>query len=234
MNPNSGVNTDVTFEASDESAMKIEYLTDNRAKITMLKAGTYYLYVYPTYNPTIKKSQKFVVTGPGLELNGFQISNVAGGLRTVYSIDSSIGGKSVKSSGLIYSITGLDNSLIVYNSSNPYVKYFKSTSKGLLQTNYSNTGTQKSYAMTMLFGNANEDLFTEKFKIRAFAVLSDNSVKYSDVYEVTIYNVAERLYKNKMMATKEGHDYLYNSILKRVKSTYTQVTYSNPNYGLIQ
>ncbi|MCR5836822.1 MAG: hypothetical protein K6G88_09980 [Lachnospiraceae bacterium] len=232
LEPDSGVNTDISFEPSDKSAMRIEYLSDNKAKITMLKAGTYYLAVYPTYNPGIKVNKKFVVTGPGIELNGFQISNVNKGFRTVYSIDSSIDGKAVKSSGVIYSINGVDDSQILYNSTNQDVKSIKSTTSGKLQTNYSTIGTKQSYAMTMKFGNANSTLFTTKYKVRAYAVLSDNSVKYSDVYELTIYNIADRLYKYKMMATQEGHEYLYNEILKRVKNSYSAVSYTNANYGL--
>ncbi|MBE5957281.1 MAG: hypothetical protein E7254_00250 [Lachnospiraceae bacterium] len=234
LNPDSGVNTDITIEPSDKSAMRIEYTSDNMATITMLKAGTYYLYIYPTYNESLKKQQKFVVTGPGIELNGFQISYLAKGLRTIYSIDSSIGGKSVKSSGLIYSILNVDDSLITYNSSNANVKYFNSTSKGLLSTNYSEIGTQKSYAMTMVFGNVVPAFYTEKMKIRAYAVLSDNTVKYSDIYEVNVYGIADTLYKKKMMSTEAGHNYLYSDILKKVNSSYTAIRYTEGNYGLIK
>ena len=52
---------------------------------------------------------------------------------------------------------------------------------------------------------------------RAYAVLDNKEVVYGDrIYEVNVYEIAENLYKNRQMRTKEGHDFLYNDVLNIV------------------
>ena len=46
---------------------------------------------------------------------------------------------------------------------------------------------------------------------------------YSDAAEFSVFEVADYLYNNKMMSTKEEHDYLYEKILTKVQPGYAYV-----------
>lgn len=61
--------------------------------------------------------------------------------------------------------------------------------------------------------------------VRAYAKLKDGSVKYNDVETVTIFDVADVLYKNGKMGTKSAHEYLYDKILTKVEPSYEFVDY---------
>lgn len=67
--------------------------------------------------------------------------------------------------------------------------------------------------------------YTAKYKVRAYAVLSDGSYVYSDIYSYSVYDVASALYDGRKMPTNAGHTYLYDSILKLVNPSYKQVDY---------
>ena len=159
----------------------------------------------------------------GIEINGYQISPISQGMRTVYSVGDEIDGKAVVSSGMVYSLSDYAKASELYvGSDNESVASFESTQAGRLERNYSKTGKSSSYAMTMLFAKKNKAEYTASFRIRAYAKLEDGSYAYSDYYTYTIYDVADRLYQQKMMPTMDKHNYLYNDILSVVNSDYTQ------------
>ena len=73
------------------------------------------------------------------------------------------------------------------------------------------------YAVNLKQINYNFDMLKFDYCYRAYAVLDDGTVVYSDnIYKVNTYEIAENLYENKHMYTKEGHDFLYNEILNIV------------------
>ena len=156
-------------------------------------------------------------------INGYQISATAKGMRTVYSVANSIDGKSVVSSGLLYSLSDYaDFNELTVGSDNTEVYSYASTAAGKLENA---VGLDKSYAMTMTFASNNPKEYTTGWIIRAWAQLSDGTYAYSDAYEYTIYNVAERLYTGNLMPSQFKHDYLYNNILTLVNPAYAELTF---------
>ena len=163
----------------------------------------------------------------GIELNGFQISNSVGGLRTVYSVESFIDNKEVTEVGLVYGIgdARVQQEMFV-ESENENVAAFKATPVGKISTNFSDSPSAQSYAMTMKFAVGNAKEFSEKMYVCAYAKLSDGDYRYTDIEEYSVYNVADFLYQNKKMNRVDAHEYLYNNILKVVNPEYAVIDYA--------
>lgn len=159
----------------------------------------------------------------GIEINGYQISAISKGMRTVYSVDSTIDGKEVLSSGIVYSLSQFANESELYvGSDSKYVRSYESTPNGKISISLVNFPSYSSYAMTMKFSTYSADEYNAKWRIRAYAKLSDGTYAYSDAYEYTFYGIADRIYQNDMMNSKEKHDYLYTDILSVVDSNYVE------------
>ncbi len=163
----------------------------------------------------------------GIEINGFQLNSCVGGIegnggiRTVYSVEPEIEGKSVVNSGLIYSLEGLAPKEEMYvGSQEEYVKSYLSTNTGKLSANMSDSYTATSYAMTMIFVNKSPIEYTDTFNIRAFAELEDGTFVYSDIYSFRIYDIADRIYKDRTSSNEILYQYLYDNILNRVTPGY--------------
>jgi hypothetical protein len=163
----------------------------------------------------------------GIELNGFQISNTVGGLRTVYSVEDYIDNQKVTEVGLVYGLANYttENNMTV-GSSDQYVKSFKATSVGKVSTHFSDSLSATSYAMTMKFAVGNTAEFSEDMYVRAYAKLSNGEYVYTDVSRYSVYNVADYLYQNKKMNRADAHEYVYNNILKVVNPDYAVVDYT--------
>jgi uncharacterized repeat protein (TIGR02543 family) len=161
-----------------------------------------------------------------IEINGYQISYLSEGMRTVYSVSDTINGKSVVEKGMIYGIYDEVSEADLYvGNKSAFVKSYPATSRGKLAASVSSTDDADSYAMTLLFAKKNKTEFNTRMYIRAYAKLSDGTYVYSDVYNYTIASVAEKLYKDCSMPTEAGHNYLYNSILKVVNPSYGRIDY---------
>lgn len=149
----------------------------------------------------------------GIEINGYQVSTVVEGLRTVYSVEPEIDGLEVVERGLLYGVENVTSQEDMYCGSNAeYVLEFPAV-EGLQSKQFSDSATAESYIMTMKFTSFNEYEYTANFMVRAYARLSDGTYRYSDVRSYSIYNVAKNLYEGARMPNKEGHDYLYDNIL---------------------
>jgi len=162
----------------------------------------------------------------GIEINGCQISTYTEGMRLVYSVEKEIEGKEVLSSGVVYSLIdyAISDDLIV-DSQDYYVADFESSEEGRFEKTYSESDNAISYAMTMRFSHKTPSEFNAKWKARAFAKLSDGSYVYSDSVEYSFYSIADTLYRNNMMSTKEKHDYLYEVILSKANEGYEAKEY---------
>ncbi len=170
----------------------------------------------------------------GIEINGYQISAVSKGMRVVYSLDSRIDGKQVVSCGMIYSLSEYANNAELYvGSDNEFVKSFENTELGRLSQNYSETGKEDSFALTMRFASKNPLEYTTGWKIRAYAKLEDGSYAYSEAYSYTIFDIAEKMYQRKLMQSESKHNYLYTEILSLVNSEYTVIPFGKQNSYVI-
>lgn len=213
---------------------------DGAATVTApLTVGTHTIKVtavlngYETSGSTISVTIVASDDAGAIDVVGFQISTANKGVRTVYSVNSEIGGKDVVSSGVIYSIKGkADESEIKIGSTNSYVKPYTSTSTGLMPTviipsdgNSADYADAKTYAMTMKFGSETVTAYTGEYVIKVFAELSDGSYVYSDAYTYSVYSIADTLYQNNMMSSYSGHQFLYDNILTKVDSAYKEVDY---------
>lgn len=164
----------------------------------------------------------------GIEINGYQISATAKGMRTIYSVDSEIDGKEVVASGIIYSLADFAEETDMYVGSSHYnVRSFESTEKGVCPFVLSESDIATSYAMTMKFSTAGAPEYGATWRIRAYAELSDGSYIYTACEEYKIYDVADVLYQRCLMNTQTAHEYLYTDILFVVNPLYERKDYIN-------
>lgn len=182
----------------------------------------------PTEEPTTEEPTTTVDTiEGGIEINGFQVSATSKGMRTIYSVDSEIDGKAVRSSGVVYSLADYAEEADMYvGSTSKYVKSYASTTSGVSSIVYADSDLATSYAMTMLFATTEAAEFSAKWRVRAYAELSDGTYVYTDIYTYTIYEVADHLHQNCKMNTEAHHDYLYTGILSIVNPTYIKKDYN--------
>lgn len=170
-----------------------------------------------------------------VKVEGFQISYVLEGLRTVLSVEPEINGQKVLEFGNIYALVRDDVTTadMVIGSESPYVAAYTATEKGILDRNYSESDTAINYVMTMTNNGATVEALQQNYMIRGYAKLEDGSYVYSDVSSYSIFNVAKLLYDNGKMSNAVGHDYLYNNILKVVDNSYAEIEF-NWNNSIIK
>ncbi len=173
-----------------------------------------------------------VVISDKINIEGFQISQTNWGLRTVSSVEPEIDGREVVEYGNIYAVDNgeVKNKDMVVGSTSKYVAAFKSTEKGIINKKFSASDTATNYVMTMEDNGSTKAAYTQEYRIRGYAKLSDGSYVYSSVSYFSIYRVSKLLYDNCKMSTNRAHEYLYNNILKVVDPEYKPVDY---NWGSI-
>lgn len=177
--------------------------------------------------PDLKGKESLNVSDD-VSIRGYQISTTLGGIRVVSGVKPEINEKNVEKTGFVYALekTGdvtnniSDDEMYVGNE-NDYIKSFESTQNGLM--GYKDG--ENNYVMTMLFEKNNSQEFSTKYKVRAYAVLSDGTYVYGKVHSYSIYNIAEAMYENKLMKTASGHDYLYDSIISVVEPSYKKINF---------
>lgn len=158
-----------------------------------------------------------------LEIDGWQISTVSEGYRTIYSVSDSM--NEVEKVGLIYGLADyVAEPDMIVGSANNYVHSYESTEAGRSAVVFSEMESAQSYVMTMKFIHS-ADFYKAGIDVRAYAKLHDGSYIYSDVYLCSVYEIADCLYQNLMMSTNSSHDYLYTKILSVVDTFYEKVDY---------
>jgi subtilisin family serine protease len=149
--------------------------------------------------------------GVTLSIEGYQINTTFEGHRTVYTVNDP--NKVVKEVGMIYGLAGYaDEWDMELDSDSEDVYSYVATENGKI--NYKlNSDNVQAYAMTMKFIKK-ANYYNAPIMMRAYAKLDNGFYVYSDVFTVSVYDVAYKLYCKRFMPTKEQHDYLYNDILK--------------------
>lgn len=174
--------------------------------------------------------KKNININSNIKVEGYQISVAKEGFRVVGSVEDTINDKKVTNWGFVYGLanvggsdTGITDDDMFVREDNYYVKAYQSTANGTLKDRYSESATATNYARIMSFGAFTVKAFTAKYKVRAYALLEDGSYVYSEVAEFSVFEVASYMYDNKIMSTKEEHDYLYDNILTKVQPGYLYV-----------
>lgn len=179
---------------------------------------------------TKEETTAVTTIGGGIEINGYQVSATNKGMRTVYSVDSTIDGKEVVASGMVYSLADYATEDDIYvGSTHNYVRNYESTINGVCTESFSESDIATSYAMTMRFVPGTAAEFSANWRIRAYAELSDGTYVYTDCIEYTIYDIADTLYQGCLMNTQTAHEYLYSNILSIVDSEYEVKAYNVQN-----
>lgn len=165
----------------------------------------------------------------GVEINGFQVSTTAKGIRTIYSVKEHIGNKRVEQTGLVYALDGYaEHEEMYYGSDAAYVRYYNEQ-EGALGRNVGTLDEAASYVMTVKFGAFTPAEYSSVWKVRAFAKLDDGSYVYSNVKQYTAYQIAAYLYDNVKMPSYAGHRYLYDEILTIVNDDYEEKAFVMDN-----
>ena len=161
-----------------------------------------------------------------LEINGFQISAMLEAFRTIYSVSET---DKTDEIGLVYGLTdSVSEDEMIVGSSNTTVHSYAATPLGETGKKYSSLDNAKSYCLTMEFIK-NAEFYKQSISVRAYAKLKDGSYVYSNISTMSVYDVAGKLYNRNLMSNMRGHDYLYDSILSVVDSSYKRVDYMSRN-----
>lgn len=161
-----------------------------------------------------------------LEINGFQISAMLEAFRTIYSVSET---DKTDEIGLVYGLTdSVSEDEMIVGSSNTIVHSYAATPLGETGKKYSSLDNAKSYCLTMEFIK-NAEFYKQGISVRAYAKLKDGSYVYSNISTMSVYDVAGKLYNRNLMSNMRGHEYLYDSILSVVDSSYKKVDYMNRN-----
>ncbi len=162
----------------------------------------------------------FAGTGVDLKIEGYQINTAIGAHRTVYSVSANSG--EVTEVGLIYAMKSeVTDADMVIGSTNKGVYSYAATNTGF----YGKSGDTSTYVMTMTMIDKPE-YFSSQICERVYAKKSDGTYTYGSVETLSVYSIADSLYKNSKMSNVGAHDYLYNNILSKVYPSYQRVTYN--------
>ena len=71
--------------------------------------------------------------------------------------------------------------------------------------------------------------YNAKYYVRAYSVLENGAIAYSEVYDFSLYSIADTLYQNNLMPTYDGHQYLFYNILTVVDPDYKEIPYKWEN-----
>ena len=174
------------------------------------------------------------VVDPDIALTGYQINTVVEGFRMVGQVEPTINGQSVTEYGFVYGLSitknpsgdvdhNVTDEKMVVGSNDTYVRSFASTSAGIIDATMGNSKTATYFARTMTFGKKNKAAFASIYRVRVYAKLANDEYVYSDIYDFSVFSIADELYQGCLMNTIDNHNYLYNTILTKVDEDYESV-----------
>lgn len=200
-------------------------------KVNLLDSSWNKVEDFPIIQAQLVKEE--ILESEDIFVDGFQISMVNKGIRTVYSVADQVEGQDVQNVGLIYGIAGelYNPEDMVIGSCNTSVRSYFATDKGILPEVISK---DKSYAMTMKFAGATQKEFTHRFYVRVFAQLTDGSYAYGTINEYTVYEIADCIYRNGLVNNNENYEYIYDNILKIANPEYEKLSYNNTGWELVR
>lgn len=158
------------------------------------------------YNPSFRVVSK---TSNVMKINNrlYEVKKMG----TVYAIDD--GNTDIKSNMNLDAV-----------SSNANVSKYETTDRGKLAgytTSAKDNDYYTYYALTFKYTNYKYASLEQNWAFRAYAVLdmgdgTEKVVYGKNIYTTNMYDIAQNLYKNQKMGTKESHDFLYDNVLNIV------------------
>lgn len=158
------------------------------------------------YNPSFRVVSK---TSNVMKINNrlYEVKKMG----TVYAIDD--GNTDIKSNMNLDAV-----------SSNANVSKYETTDRGKLAgytTSAKDNDCCTYYALTFKYTNYKYASLEQNWAFRAYAVLdmgdgTEKVVYGKNIYTTNMYDIAQNLYENQKMGTKESHDYLYDNVLNIV------------------
>ncbi|MCR5703145.1 MAG: CotH kinase family protein [Eubacterium sp.] len=171
-----------------------------------------------------------------LDITGYQMTSTYNGeegrmgLRVVFQVEDTVNGATPVETGLVYGLD-YDGSItkndVLVGSDSYYVASFAAPERNKMTKQMGTSKTASYYSLVMNTGqdNVKPTAFTTTYFVRAYAKMSDGSYVYSDVYDYTVYRVANFLYQNTLANNASTHNYLYSKVLAFVDPTYKEVDY---------
>lgn len=235
---------DLTFtekKVSDQSYSG-QIISETEELFSVVYATTYYLLKVQSGDKVTYIPFEVKVNTGNVEVLGFQMNTNknAGGVAeynpsfrvvsktsNVMTINNRL--YEVKKMGTVYAIDD-GNTDIKSNmnldavSSNANVSKYETTDRGKLAgytTSAKDNDCCTYYALTFKYTNYKYASLEQNWAFRAYAVLdmgdgTEKVVYGKNIYTTNMYDIAQNLYKNQKMGTKESHDYLYDNVLNIV------------------
>ncbi len=235
---------DLTFtekKVSDQSYSG-QIISETEELFSVVYATTYYLLKVQSGDKVTYIPFEIKVNTGNVEVLGFQMNTNknAGGVAeynpsfrvvsktsNVMKINNRL--YEVKKMGTVYAIDD-GNTDIKSNmnldavSSNANVSKYETTDRGKLAgytTSAKDNDYYTYYALTFKYTNYKYASLEQNWAFRAYAVLdmgdgTEKVVYGKNIYTTNMYDIAQNLYENQKMGTKESHDYLYDNVLNIV------------------
>ena len=235
---------DLTFtekKVSDQSYSG-QIISETEELFSVVYATTYYLLKVQSGDKVTYIPFEVKVNTGNVEVLGFQMNTNknAGGVAeynpsfrvvsktsNVMTINNRL--YEVKKMGTVYAIDD-GNTDIKSNmnldavSSNANVSKYETTDRGKLAgytTSAKDNDCCTYYALTFKYTNYKYASLEQNWAFRAYAVLdmgdgTEKVVYGKNIYTTNMYDIAQNLYENQKMGTKESHDYLYDNVLNIV------------------
>lgn len=235
---------DLTFtekKVSDQSYSG-QIISETEELFSVVYATTYYLLKVQSGDKVTYIPFEVKVNTGNVEVLGFQMNTnknpggvaeynpsfrVVSKTSNVMTISNKL--YEVKKMGTVYAIDD-GNTDIKSNmnldavSSNANVSKYETTDRGKLAgytTSANDNDCYTYYALTFKYTNYKYATLEQNWAFRAYAVLdmgdgTEKVVYGKNIYTTNMYDIAQNLYENQKMGTKESHDYLYDNVLNIV------------------
>ena len=187
-----------------------------------------------------------VLESDDLDITGYQMSATAGtthdqiGFRNVFQFEPKVMGENIETRGLVYGINynndltaddvwvGNDQKTVTIGGQTVLaVQNFDCTDAGKLNYQAGDSKTADYYAQTMTNASTVSKVMYQdaSFIVRAYVQTEGGTYIYSKPYEYTYYGVADYLYQHNLFSNKLSHDTIYQSVLKAITPSYTEVDF---------
>lgn len=154
-----------------------------------------------------------------ISICGFQYNKDLNGYRILYTTP-----QNVSESGIIFgaSFAGAGDEDMVLNNDSDIIRTYRATDNALISyEDFISVGGNTSfpstneYCLFTVISNGDTKFELEASQaVRPYAILNNGTVVYGKIQHFSVYKIAYSLYYNCMSMTQEGHEFLYDNIIK--------------------